>query len=128
MLKVYVKKEISCPVSTTEIKKTLSLFLEKQDIISNADVSVAIVGKPKMVYLAQKYLNEKNSVHNVLSFPYSEGGDFIYPPGGIMHLGDIIVCYPKVLEEVKIEGVLIKEKVMELVCHGALHLMGKHHD
>lgn len=128
MIKVYFSKEVSCPVSAKEVKKTLSDFLTKEGIISDADVSVVIVGVSKMLTLAKKYLNEKNVIHNVLSFPYTEGGSFTYPPVDVIHLGDIAICYPKVLEEAKKEGVLISEKVKELVCHGALHLIGKHHE
>lgn len=128
MIRVLVKKEVACPISVKEVKSVLTDFLKSEGIISKADVSVAFVGTARMLYLAKKYLNEKGVLHNVLSFPYSEGGSFIYPPDDTLHLGDIVVCYPKVLEESQKEGVLIKEKALELVTHGALHLMGKHHD
>jgi rRNA maturation RNase YbeY len=128
MIRVYVKKEITCPISAVEVKRVLSFFLKEEGIVSNADVSVAFVGQTKMLALASKYLKERHTLHNVLSFPYSEGGKFVYPPEDVMHLGDIVICYPKALEEAKKEGVQIKEKTMELICHGALHLLGKHHD
>jgi ssRNA-specific RNase YbeY (16S rRNA maturation enzyme) len=45
-----------------------------------------------------------------------------------LHLGEIVVCYPKVVEEAKNEDVLIDDKVYELVEHGAFHLLGIHHE
>lgn len=128
MINVYINKEISCPISKKEIKGQLSIFLKKEGITTDTDVSVAIVGTTKMISLAEKYLKEKNGIHNVLSFPYAEGGDFIYPPQKVTHLGDIIICYPKVQEEAKSERVSVSVRAMELICHGALHLMGKHHE
>lgn len=43
-------------------------------------------------------------------------------------LGEIVVCFPVVLKEAKLEGKLIEEKVLELVGHSALHLLGIHHE
>lgn len=127
MIHVFVKKEITCPVKATDVKSFLPKFLESEGLVSDAEVSVTFVGKAKMLYLAKKYLGEKGVLHNVLSFPFAEGGEFVNPPDNIIRLGDIVVCYPKLIEEVKDEGVLIDDKVRELVCHGGLHLLGKHH-
>jgi len=129
MITVYVKKQSNYPVSAPKIKKALKEFLEKEGIVSDTDVNVSVIGKDKMLYLAKKYLNEKETLHNVLSFPTSEvRGEFKPPPDKIIHLGEIVVCYPKVIEEAGSEGMLIEEKVIELVTHGALHLLGKHHE
>ena len=45
----------------------------------------------------------------------------------IMQLGEIVVCFPVALKEAKIENKLIEEKVLELVGHSGLHLLGIHH-
>lgn len=128
MIKVNIIKESNFPVSTPKIKGRLKEFLTKNGIVSDCLVSVALVGPKRMLELSKKYLKD-NKIHNVLSFTESEvAGKFIYPPDGKIYLGEIIVCYQKVLEEAKMEGKLIDEKVYELVEHGALHLLGKHHD
>ena len=81
-----------------------------------------------MLNLGQKYLKDK-IVHNVLSFTEDEmQKKFVYPPDNIIRLGEIIVCYPKAFEEAKTEGKLIDDKIKELVEHGALHLLGIHHE
>lgn len=129
MIKVYVKKQSNYPVSAPKIKKNLEQFLEKQGIVSDAEVSVFIVGEKKMLEFSKKYLKEKGIVHNVLSFPFSENSEgFISPPDDILRLGDIAVCYAKLVDEAKEEGVLIEDKLQELVEHGALHLLGIHHE
>lgn len=129
MIKVYVNKQSNFSVSTPKVKSALKSFLENEGIVSDSDVYVSIVGKPKMLSLAKKYLKENNVLHNVLSFPSSEiRGEFVEPPDKTIHLGEIVLCYPKVVDEANAEGMLIDDKVIELVNHGALHLMGKHHD
>ena len=129
MIKVDVKKLSNYPVSSVKVKKALQETLEKQGLKSNAYISVAIVGEKKMMEIAQTYLNEKNVVHNVLTFTSSETrGVFASPTNDITDLGEIIVCFTKAKEEANVEGKLVEDKVLELVEHGAKHLMGYHHE
>lgn len=128
MIKVSVNKQSNYPVSSTLIKKRLSLFLQKQGIVSEAEVSVAIVGEKKMMEIGNKFLKDKK-LHNVLSFtPTEVKVNFVFPPDGIIHLGEIVVCYPLAVREAGEENVLTNERVCELVEHGALHLLGIHHE
>ena len=128
MIKVFVSKQSNYPVGVASVKRKLAEFLTKSGIVSDADVSVAIVGETKMLELGKKYLKDKK-LHNVLSFvPGEVKGGFVYPPDGKIHLGEIIVCYPQAVKEAKEENVLIDERVYELIEHGALHLMGIHHE
>ena len=128
MIKVDVIKQSNCPVSATRLKKKLADFFAKKGIVSDAEVSVAIVGEKKMLDISRKYLKD-GKVHNVLSFTPDEAKEkFVYPPDGAIHLGEIIICYPLVFEEAKKENRLIEDKVYELVEHGARHLLGEHHE
>ena len=129
MIRVNVKKQAHYPVNSKKLKTSLRNFFQAQGIVSDAEVSVAIVGKAKMLEYGKDYLQEKgDKLHNVLSFtPEETKGKFVYPPDGLLHLGEIVICYPKLLEEAEDEGVLIDEKAVELALHAAAHLMGIHH-
>ncbi len=128
MISVSVKKQSSYSINTSEIKENLATLLEESGIVSNTKVSVALVGEKKMLDISRKYLKD-NKVHNVLSFTYNEVAHmFVFPPDKTKHLGEIVVCYPRAKDEAEVEGITIKEKVKELVEHGALHLIGIHHD
>lgn len=136
MIKVLVSKQSNYPVSSVLIKNKLKKFLKDSKIVSDSEVSVALVSEQRMLELAKMYLKEVSTIpHNVLSFPSSEDGGsrtksedkFTFPPDGKIYLGEIVVCYPKAVEEAKREDKLIKDKVIELVEHGALHLIGIHH-
>jgi rRNA maturation RNase YbeY len=127
MIKVSVSKQSNYPVGVNVVKKRLSLFLQKQGIVSPAEVSVAIVGEKKMMEIGNKFLKDKK-LHNVLSFTPNETKEkFVFPPDGIIHLGEIVVCYPFAVKESGEENVLIDDRICELVEHGALHLLGIHH-
>ncbi len=128
MIKVSVTKQSSYPVRVSVIKKKLAEFLAKNGIVSDAEVTVAIIGEKKMMEIGGKYLKDKR-LHNVLSFvPGEVKGGFVYPPDGKIHLGEIIVCYPQAVKEAGEENVLIDERVYELIEHGATHLLGIHHE
>lgn len=128
MIKIYVKKQSNYPVSSVKIKRTLRTLLEKSGIVSDCVVSVALVGEKKMRELGKKYLKD-DELHSVLSFPFEESKEkFVYPAGAKIHLGEIIVCYPVAVQEAKKEEKLIDDKIYELVEHGAMHLMGIHHE
>lgn len=130
MIKVNVQKQNSYPVNVRKLKKTLQDFFGRRGIVSEAEVSVGVVGEAKMLALGKEYLQEKGKTpHDVLSFtPDEVRGKFIYPPDGTIHLGEIIICYPCVVKVAKKEGKLIDEVAAELAEHAAFHLMGVHHE
>lgn len=127
MIKVNISKQGNYPISKLAIRKKLKDFFIKNGIVSNAEVSVAIVGEKKMEELGRRYLKDKE-LHNVLSFtPEEAKNNFVYPPDGVIYLGEIIICYPKVFDEAVKDGRRIEDKMLELVEHGARHLLGEHH-
>ena len=129
MIKVFVKKQGNYPVNARKVKEKVKDVLRKGGIVSDAEVSVFFTGEKKIIELAKRYLKEKKPIHSVLSFSETGGSEkFPYPPDNVIRLGEIVICYPKMVGEATKEGKLIEEKVMELVEHGALHLLGIHHE
>lgn len=129
MINVRVYKQSNYPISSPKIKRALKDFLKKKGISSDAEVSIAIVGEEKMKELGKRYLKEGDKPpHNVLSFTADEVKEkFVEVPDNVIRLGEIVICYPRVREDTNIEGKLIDEKAIELIEHGALHLLGIHH-
>lgn len=128
MVKVLVSKQSNYPVSLPKLKKRVQKLLEKEGIVSDTEISVSLVGQEKMRELSKRYLEDAKTLHTVLSFPFLEGfSGFVYPPDGVIYLGDVVVCFPKAVEEAKKEGKLIEDKIYELVEHGTMHLLGKQH-
>ncbi|MFC1625927.1 rRNA maturation RNase YbeY [Patescibacteria group bacterium] len=128
MIRINVSKISNCPVSSVSLKRRLKIFLEAEGIVSTAELSIALIGEKEMIEIGKKYLGE-GSIHNVLSFVPDEVKDkFVYPNDGIIHLGEIMVCYPLAYKQAKKENKLIEDVVYELVEHGARHLLGQHHN
>lgn len=128
MISISVKKQSNHIISISDIERYLTTLLKRRGIVSNTEVSIALVSEKKMLDISRKYLKD-NKIHNVLSFTYSEIADkFTFPPDDTTHLGEILVCYPLAEKEAKAAGISVKERVRELIEHGALHLIGIHHD
>ncbi len=132
MITVNIYKQSNYPVSAKKVKDAVANTFLENGVQSEAEASVAIVSHNKMIEYAKTYLKETEDEakdHPVLSFPTSElEGPFQFPPDKTLHLGEIIVSYQKAVEAAKKENKLVDEVVAELACHGALHLVGIHHD
>lgn len=127
MVKINVSKQSNYPISGVNVRKFLQDFFKTNGIVSDAECHVSFVGEAKMKVLGKKYYRKDNRIHNVFSFVESETKDWKHP-NNTMQLGEIVVCFPIVLKEAKTENKLIEEKVLELVGHSALHLLGIHHE
>jgi rRNA maturation RNase YbeY len=135
MIQVKISKQSNYPISAVKIKKVLSDFFVSHGIVSDSICYVSFVNETKMKQIGKKYYRKQSlansagkdsKIHNVFSFVESEVSNFKYP-NDMIFLGEIVVCFPIVVKEAKQERKLIEEKVIELVTHSALHLMGIHH-
>jgi probable rRNA maturation factor len=67
---------------------------------------------------------------DVLSFPLHDpnGMRFVLPPDQPASLGDVVVSYPRVLEQAAEFGHPAERELGYLVAHGMLHLLGFDHE
>lgn len=139
MIKILIHTDTRYPVNRKVIRKAIEDTLMKYKIANlDAEVSVAVIGKRKMKEIGEKYLNDSRA-HDVLSFPLEEVSKginpnnmsrqgFINSPDDILRLGDIILCWPKVLETASSDDVMVDDEVYFLTSHATEHLLGKHHE
>ncbi len=130
MISITVYKQSSYPVNSRRIKETIKETLENQGLVSDCELSLAILGKNKMQEVSRKYLaGDKSQIssHPVLAFPTDESKKrFVFPPDKKIHLGEILISYHLAREKAKKNNCLIEEVILELVRHGTLHLLGVH--
>ena len=131
MISISVYKQSNYPVSPKKIKDSVKTIFVENGIVSDAEVSVAIVSDKEIEKLANKYLGEYGAEakdHPVLSFPTGEITKPFVFPDSTLHLGEIVISFHWVIRESKKTGKLVDEIACELAVHGALHLVGIHHD
>ncbi len=132
MIDITVTKQSNYPVSAAKIKKRIKDTLKAHGIVSDFELSVAIVGDAKMDELVRAHYKDDPQMlydHPILTFPDNEiPGKFEFPPDDLNHLGEIIISYPSAAAEANQSGRLIDDVICELAEHGSLHLLGVHHD
>lgn len=124
--RVLIYVESRYKVNRKRIKSAIQFVLDDQNIQTQIEVSVAIIGDRKMRVLNKQYRNLDKTT-NILSFPLTEG-EQTKMPQDIMRVGDIIISYPMVIKESAAQDMLVDDRVEELVQHGMLHLLGLHHE
>lgn len=128
MTKTNIYKQSNFPISSVKVKKFLTKFFAEHGIVSDSEVFVSFVNDAKMRELGKKHYKKDNRLHSVFSFVESEVKGFKNINPNVINLGEIVVCFPAVVKEAEKEGKLIEEKVLELIEHSALHLLGIHHE
>ncbi len=110
-------------INRDAIRSALESCLTQNHVTGDVELSVSIVGERKMKSLHKQYM-ETEEATDVLSFPL-EGVDY---PDGVLHLGDIVVCYPVAVRQAGENNRLVDEEINFLVDHGCKHLLGIHHE
>jgi len=96
--------------------------LEHQTISSGTEMSIVITDNKKIQKLNQQF-RDIDAPTDVLSFP----ADYTDPENQIQYLGDVIISYPRAVEQASIRGNQIEDELQLLVVHGVLHLLGHDH-
>ncbi len=108
---IEVNNVVSAPINKKWIK---DILLESADIIKskNIDVlSVALVGNSEIKKWNRKYRKE-NKITDVLSFEDP---------------AEIIICWPRLINQAKTQGHSRKKELSILLVHGFLHILGYSH-
>jgi probable rRNA maturation factor len=106
-------------------------LLEAQGVGDEVEVSLLIATGERVKELNRDYLGEDEPT-DVLAFSAREEGaeqfPFIHPPDGLLHLGEVIIAYPRAVIQAEEHGHPVKKELAILLIHGLLHLLGYDHD
>ena len=89
-------------------------------------LSLHLVGDETIRALNAEH-RDKDAATDVLSFPLFEPG-FALPPDEPVHLGDVVVSYPRAVAQADEYGHSVEREVAYLVAHGVLHVLGYDHE
>lgn len=108
----------------SEIVETgIAAALKAAKFKEQADVVVLLCDDAEMKQLNAEYRN-KDKATNVLSFPAPKS---MRVKGVLEHLGDMALGYETCIREAKEQGKPLRNHVLHLSVHGALHLVGFDH-
>lgn len=97
--------------------------LKQKGLKPPVELGLVFIGDEKIRELNLKYLG-RDAITDVLAFSLKEGHDFVPPPDNVLHLGEVIICYPQAVRQAEEYGHSVKKELALLVIHGLLHLLG----
>ncbi|WP_426461572.1 rRNA maturation RNase YbeY [Mycoplasma hafezii] len=103
------------------VENLANLFHIKQQII----LDVSIVSPKKIRELNNEY-RDKDYVTDILSFDFGDGE--LYQEMPILPIGELVICWDKVVKQAAEFGHSIRREYCYLFAHGLIHLMGYDHE
>lgn len=104
-------------------------IVEREGTPPDFAISLHLVGDETIHSLNHEHRGV-DSHTDVLSFPLHDpnGMRFVLPPGQPASLGDVVVSYPRAVEQARDFGHSIERELGYLVAHGVLHVLGYDHE
>jgi probable rRNA maturation factor len=129
---IQVKRGLDFPFRKADLKRVVEKVLEVSNVDKPVEIDCLITDNSAIQKLNKLYRGINNPT-DVLSFSLSEQnpsfGDVDFPddPNGIKALGQIIISYPRTMEQAPQHGNTVKQELCLLLVHGTLHLLGFDH-
>ncbi|MDD4985102.1 MAG: rRNA maturation RNase YbeY [Dehalococcoidales bacterium] len=108
------------------LKEVAGRVLAAQGIGSQAELGLFITTQERIRELNRSYLG-KDRPTDVIAFHMLPGGEesnFVLPPDGVLHLGEVVISYPQAVIQAEQQDHSIMKEVAILTIHGILHLLG----
>ena len=130
LIKNFTKQKLNQKYLNKIVEKTLESVKFKKPV----EISLVVTGEKRIRSLNKKYRGV-DKVTDVLSF----GNDainktaknktvkFVDSPNGVLHLGEIFICYSQAVKQAKQKKHSVKKEMAVLLIHGILHLLGYDH-
>ncbi len=129
-----VEKSLEGRIDPAFTESVLTTALSGRKLGSPLAVSLTITTDEAIRDLNRRFRGV-DATTDVLSFPLQEyerpeepRERFPLPPSEPLSLGDIVVSYPRAVEQAEAYGHTLERELAFLVVHGAMHLLGYDHD
>lgn len=124
MIHLFVADQFLDLVNAQQLEQAARATLKHQNYISEIDLSIVIEDDQHLQELNLNFLGI-DAPTDVLSFP--SGEEDIDPETGRQYLGDVIISYPRAVEQASTSEHTTLAELLLLVVHGTLHLLGHDH-
>ncbi len=125
-MEILYSNETKYDVDYELIEKTVKNSLEYENFSDNTEISVTIVGLDEIHQINLEHRGIDRPT-DVLSFPLIDFTRDKLPENEKIYLGDIVLCYDKVLSQAEEYGHSTERELAFLTAHSMLHLMGYDH-
>jgi probable rRNA maturation factor len=123
MINIDVLEKYASIINQNSIINTAAFVVQQISHEKEVDLSIVVTSDAVIQDLNYRF-RDLNSPTDVLSFPSAE----IDPENGRLYIGDVIISYPRVIDQAQGAAHSIEDELLLLVVHGILHLLGFDHN
>lgn len=131
-LRFHVRRKSGAKPDRRRIKAACEAALAGEGVTGSVVLTITVVDDDEIRQINQQHRGIDKAT-DVLSFPLLEAdaeadGGFQLPPDLPRELGDVIVSYPRAVEQAEEYGHSVQRELTYLIVHGVLHIMGHDHE
>jgi len=132
---ILIEHDLKERIDSSWFRAVAERTLSVQYAQPNTEVGLVITGDEKVKELNKTYRGNDETT-DVLAFYMIPGASwlkstekdvFATPPDDIMRLGEVIISYPRAVEQAEEHNHSVKKELAILIIHGILHLMDYDH-
>ena len=116
--RILITNESELDFNLDLLEKKINQSLESYALFDGVELSVLLLGKKAALALNIKY-RKRSYIPQMLEFPMSKNAD----EDGYIHLGDIMICVPLFVKEMKKYHKTEQDVVSEWLAHGIGNLL-----
>jgi probable rRNA maturation factor len=128
---VSVEEEFQGSVDEDRVRKIAQTVLMSEGVAPPYEVGLVFTDSETVRQLNRDYrgLDETTDVLAFYMLVHKGADDFFaLPPDGVTRLGDVVISYPRAVEQAKEQGHSTERELALLVIHGMLHLLDYNHE
>lgn len=131
-LRFRVRRRSGARLDRSALRSACRAVLANEGIGGDVVLTLTFVDGPEIQAINAEHRGI-DRVTDVLSFSLMEpvGGEpvtFALPDGEPRELGDVVICYPRAVEQAEEYGHSVEREVSYLTVHGLLHILGYDHE
>jgi probable rRNA maturation factor len=129
MINISKKSGYKIPLRITWFRKVEESIIKNVTLKNPVELDIFITDDANIQKLNKTHRNLDKPT-DVLSFYMEEGkpGEFVVPPDGFIHLGEIIISFETARRDSGKQDISIEDELTFLLIHGTLHLLGYDHE
>ena len=127
-IKIQIDDPFVANINKALLEKTAYTTLATNKECNSFELGIVITDDENIHRINKEYRGI-DAPTDVISFALLEGeNDFVMPPDDTLHLGEVIISYPRVVDQAQEQKHPIEREMTWLVVHGVLHLLGHDHE
>jgi probable rRNA maturation factor len=128
-LDIQIAPDFVAQIDDDRLRQLVETVLRAEGLSGTVELSLTLTDDAEVQRLNREFRGV-DAPTDVLSFPLlsPEDSPFVPPPDGILHLGDVVVSYPRAVAQAAEYGHSVRRELGYLTVHGVLHLLGYDHE